>query len=202
MMRTKVVTAPTVEPVTVAEVKAQCRIDSSSEDALLAIYIQAAREYAETFTRRAFCTQTLRGWLDVWPPDDKPWIYLPNPPLASVSSITYVDSAGVTQTWSSSNYVVDGNTTTTARIGLAYGASFPTLRSGLQNAITVNWSAGYGAAAAVPAAIKQALLLIVAHWFENRESVVIGSIATNVPMAANSLLSSVRVYEAPGYDIT
>ena len=107
-------------------------------------------------------------------------------PLSSVSSIAYVDSAGAGQTLSTDVYEVrsDG---LTASITLKYGQSWPSIQSGSR--ITVTAIAGGD----VPEAVKQALLLI-GHWFSNREAVNVGMSVTEMPLAVPALLANHRSF--------
>lgn len=189
--------APATEPVTTAELKSHLRVDSTDEDTLIASLGTAARQYVEEQTRRALVTQTWVLKLDEFPESDGE-ILLPRPPLVSVSSVTYVDTAGSTQTLSSSVYSVD-TTDTPGRITLAYDQTWPTVRD-QRNAITVTYVAGYGAASAVPDALKAAIKLLVGHWFTNREGVVTGTIATEIPMAVDALLAPYRVLRFDPWD--
>lgn len=177
-----VVTAATSEPVTVDEFKLHARISvDSEENALLESYLKAARKFCETHTRRAFITQTWRLSLDCFPCV----IHVPMPPLQSVSSIAYIDSAGDSQTLASSAYQVD-TYTEPGRIREAYGYTWPATRT-QSNAVTVQFVAGYGAASAVPDTIKTAIKLVAASLYRNRESV--GEVQLqHVPHGALTLL--------------
>jgi uncharacterized phiE125 gp8 family phage protein len=115
-------------------------------------------------------------------------ILVPRPPLISVSSITYVDGNGTTQTLSAAAYKVDTDSEP-GRITPAYGYCWPTTRAEI-NAIAITYVAGYATRAAVPASIKQAMLLLIGHWYENREAV--GQVGGTVAMAVESLLWSQR----------
>jgi uncharacterized phiE125 gp8 family phage protein len=183
----KLFTAPASEPITTNEAKAHLRIDASDEDNLITGYITAARQLCELYARRALVTQTWDLSLEQWPGCDQ--IELPRPPLQSVTSISYIDSNGATSTLASSSYIVD-TASEPGRVILAYGATWPTVTLRPGPAITVRYVAGYGAAAAVPELYKQALKLIVGHFFENREQVVLqpGLTVAQLPMAAQALL--------------
>jgi len=116
---------------------------------------------------------------------------LPYSPIQAVSSITYVDIGGTTQTWSSSLYDVDIYSKP-GRIRPKWGETWPSIRSQM-NAIAMTYTCGYGAtAASVPAPIRQAMLLLIGHWYENREAVVIGNVLgfREIPIAVESLLMS------------
>jgi uncharacterized phiE125 gp8 family phage protein len=187
-----VITAPTEEPITTAEAKLHLRVDHAADDALIASMITAARQRVENATWRALVTQTLELTLDAWPSGNK--IDLPRPPLASVTSVTYTDSDGTATVWSSSLYQVITQGTP-GRIVPAYGEAWPTATLRAANGIAVRYVAGYGAAAAVPALLKAAMLLLIGNWYENREAVVVGAglAATPLPMAVESILSDYMV---------
>jgi uncharacterized phiE125 gp8 family phage protein len=166
------------------------------EDALIDTLIRAARQHVETFTRRALLTQTWDWKLDSFPYRA---FALPMAGVTSITSISYVDTAGATQTWSSALYASDlptGPRSQRGRIEPAYGESFPSTRSQM-NAVTVRFVAGYGTtAASVPEGIKAAMKLLIGHWFQNRESVVVsvGAGALEVPATADVLLWPYRSF--------
>jgi uncharacterized phiE125 gp8 family phage protein len=182
-------TAPTIEPVAAAEVRQQLRIDSAEEDSLLNAYIEAARIRAEEVTGRALVTQTWELRMDAFPDE----IRCPRPPLIAVSSIQYIDTNGDTQSFT--DYIADTKTEPGRIVpGLSrYGinsVSWPTTLD-TPNAVTVTYTAGYGAtAASVPRIIRLAIMHVVAHWYENREPVNIGNIVNPIPGMAEELLKT------------
>lgn len=187
-MSTKLITDATEEPVTLDEAKDHLRVDGTDEDALIMAYIKAARRQCEMISRRAFVTQTWELALTTWQLQN--WIELPNPPLQSVTSITYIDSAGVSAVMSSADYVVD-TYSQPGRVVLGYSKCWPsvTLRPG--PSVIVRYVAGYGAPKDVPETYKQAIKLLVGHFYENREAVVLqtGLVQGAVtPMAVDALL--------------
>lgn len=163
----KLITGPSVEPVTLAELKAQCRVDHSSEDDLLTAYGIAARQEAESITERALVTQTWARIIDCFPWSE---IELGRPPVQSITSITYVDTAGATQTLSSSAYVLDPTGEEPGFVLPAYGYVWPTTLS-TAGAVTITFVCGYGLAAAVPDAIKTWIRMRVATLYRFREHI-------------------------------
>ena len=159
--------APTVEPITVQNLKAHARIgDVSDEDPLAAEWITGCREMVEVDCQAALCTQTWTLQFDEFPCDV---IEIPIWPLASVTSVTYIDNDGATQTWSSSYYIVN-TASKPGRITLAYNAVWPVARC-QENSVTVTFVAGFGVATAVPQIYKQAIRLLAAECFISREAV-------------------------------
>lgn len=180
---------PAKRALTFEDAKRHLRVDDTDQDEYIQDLCDAAIEWGERFTRRAFITQTWTTQLNRFPDGH---IALPRPPLQSVSSVTYIDTEGATQTWDSSKYtVVTGSLP--GYIELNYGESYPDTRH-ITNAVTVTFIAGYGLTdSSVPAGIKHALRLAVGNWHENREPVVVGTIAAALPMSLTSLLYSYRV---------
>lgn len=186
-MRPIVIAAPTEEPVTLAEAKKQVEVPSAvaAHDDHLISLIVAAREQLEKDTRRALITQTLELRLHEWPCTE--YVELPKPPLASVTSVTYIDTNGVSQTWDSANYVVDVGYEP-GRLYQAYSVSRPSVRCG-PGAIKIRYVAGYGDADSVPQRAKQAILLLVGHWFLRREAVIVGTISKEIEHAYGALVN-------------
>lgn len=188
----KLVTGPTIEPITLAEAKAQCRVEASltDEDTLINGYIAAARRWCEKVDRRAFLTQTWQLWLDAWPASNA--IKLRLPPLQSVSSIVHYDDADVATTFAASNYYVD-TVSEPGRVVLRSAASWPNATLREANGICVTFVAGWAAAASVPATLKQAVQLVVGYWYENREAAVIGAVSREIELGVRALLDTERM---------
>lgn len=181
--------APASEPVTLTEAKAHLRETGTGQDTLITSLITAARRWCEQYQQRAYITQTYTLKLDGFPCEPEgitgPVILLPKPPLVSVTSITYVDGDGASQTVSASDYVVQTDTTP-GQIALAYDDTWPVTRA-QENAVTVVYVAGYGAAAAVPETVKAAIKLVLADLYRVRETSIIGTIETPNPAAVRLL---------------
>jgi uncharacterized phiE125 gp8 family phage protein len=165
-MAYKIVTQPTSEPVSLEEAKKHLILDADEtrDDDLLYAYIQAARCHCESFLGRALITQTWDLYLDAFP--DTNYLEIPLPPLQSVTTLKYKDSAGVLQTWDAANYIVD-TINEPGRICLANSISWPTTYDEAQ-AVQIRFVCGYGNASAVPQNIKHAILLKLTGLYENR----------------------------------
>ncbi len=171
---------------------------NTTADPIVNSLITAARQYVETHTKRALVTQTwdLKGDSFDELIDCRAQIVLPLPPLQSVTSITYIDPDNASQTWSATTgYQVDAPAGTYAehgRVAVRYQQIFPVTRYQTFNAVVIRFVAGYGAASAVPEQIKAAMKLMLGHWYEHREGVVItgrGEMAVELPQAAAALLA-------------
>jgi len=185
-MGLKLITAPASTPVTLAELKAHCRIEDTDSDTELQIYLDAATEHLDGYTGtlgRCIVTQTWELVLDKFPSSA---ILLELGPLQSVTSVKYYDTDGVEQTVDSANYTVD----TASLHGWVVpdaGFSWPSTLDAV-NVVKVRYVAGY---TSVPNPLKHAILLLAGHWFAHRE--VMGGEA-EMPFAVNALIASYRVY--------
>lgn len=151
-------TEPSVEPVTLTELKTFLRIDHDAEDALLTSIARAARRRVEAFTRRALITRTLAYQLDTFPrtldawwdgtrdgaigEHAQRWLSLPHPPLISVDAITFFDLDDQPQTMSDDLYTVD-TSSEPGRVVLAFGATWPVNARGTAG-VQITYDAGYG----------------------------------------------------------
>lgn len=180
--------APATEPISLAEAKAHLRVDADDEDALIVQLIVAARMFVERTLGLALITQGWSYFLDFWPRSS--CVTLPIAPVQAVSAVTLHDGAGGSTTLDAEDYAVDV-LSQPARLVLN-GATPPVVARAL-NAFEIAFTAGYGDAASdVPAPIRHALTLLVAHWFERREPVVLGVGATEVPSTVAGLLLPYR----------
>lgn len=166
------VTPPAEPAVSLAEAKGHLRFLTNDQDALIGALVAAATAHLDGragILGRSLVTQTWDLRLDRFPRGIGGAIELPLPPLQSVTSVKYLDGAGAEVTLDSAAYVVEPGHYL-GRIRPAYGQTWPTARDET-GAVRIRFVAGYGAAAAVPPPIKQAILLLAGHWWINREAV-------------------------------
>jgi uncharacterized phiE125 gp8 family phage protein len=163
---------------------------NTTDDPLLAILIPSARNAAETITRRALLPQTWDLVLDRFPQWE---LIVPKPTLQSITSISYVDTLGVTQTLAASEYLVDVKSEP-GRITPAFGKVWPSTRW-QTGAVTVRFVAGYADVASVPACVKNWMLLRIRTLWDNRKQLVIDSSGlVELPASfVDGLLDAVRV---------
>jgi uncharacterized phiE125 gp8 family phage protein len=160
-------TAATAEPVLLHEARAQCRIDDdiTEFDSRLEAYIVAARALAEKELKRRLISQTWDLWLDEFPEGDD--IELPQNPVSAITSITYVDTAGATQTISSGNYRLDTRKAK-AIVRPAFNVEWPSDVRDDYSVIDIKYVVGFGAnGTTVPRSIREWILLHVAAMYEN-----------------------------------
>lgn len=186
----KQVTAPQNALLSLTEVKAHCRIDGSDHDDVLATLILAVTSYLDGYDGslgRALITQEWSlQFQGVYSR-----VQLGLGPFQQITSITYIDKEGVAQTVDSSIYRVD-DADLTPYLELCSGTMWPSTHED-DDTFTVTWQCGYGLTSDdVPAAIKQAALLLIGHWFEHREAVIIGQNTNALPMGVDALLAPFR----------
>ncbi len=184
MYALEVDTEPTEEPVSLAEAKLHCRIDGTEEDSYINALIVAARRHVESRLGQALCETAFVLRLDSFPCGV---LELPNAPLISVENVKCIDVNGTEQTVATTVYDVD-IASRPGRLRPKFGQFWPVTRSQM-NSVSVEFTAGYGDAADVPKTIKQAILLLVGHWYKTREVVNIGNIVTVIPVAVDALLA-------------
>ncbi|MFP4538474.1 MAG: head-tail connector protein [Dichotomicrobium sp.] len=197
MNRLKVVTAPELPPVPLADAKAHLRVDSDDEDDLITSLVGAATDHAESFMGRAVVARTLDYFLDAFPDDDGP-IRPPMPPLIEVDGVFYTDSDGDEQEFT--NFEID-TASEPGRIYLVPSVSWPSGVRDSANAVRVRYSAGHvltegsppSLASEVPPDIRAAILLMVGTLYEQRESIAVGVSVAMLPWGAEQLLRRKRV---------
>jgi len=175
-----------VEPVSLADAKKHIRMDDISEDdTLILSMIEEARFRAERFLNRDVVTKTYDYRLHEFPEGA---IDLPQTPVKSVTSITYIDSAGASQTLASSAYSLFASATA-AEIHLNHGQQWPSVRD-QSYAVTIRFVTGY---TDVPAPIRSAIRMMLAELYNNRaNSISTGAVPKEVPMSARYLMAPYR----------
>jgi len=193
----RLVTAPTSEPVSLAEAKAHLRLETTADDTLVAALIVAARQWAEEYLWRGLVTQTWELVLDAFP--ERGEIELPRGNLVSIASLKYVDDNGTEQTWAASNYTKD-DTSEPGKLRLAYDKDWPSARD-QWDAVKIRYTVGWAGEAAqmpaeadrVPAAIRAAMMLVISQLYEHRTPEVVGTIVSKVSFAVEALLGPYRL---------
>ncbi|WP_422363177.1 head-tail connector protein [Pyruvatibacter mobilis] len=201
-LRLSLTTGPAVEPLSLSDAKEQLEFDGSDRDDFIEALITSARQRCEKYTGRALITQTWTMYMDRWPDagwgSKAPWwqgvrdgavseltggrqaLTIPKAPLQNITSIKTYDDSDTATTLASSAYYVD-TATQPGRVVLRDSAATPT-PTRVANGLEVVFVAGYGDAASdVPSALVQGMKMLVAHWFENREQVVIGASVSQIP---------------------
>jgi uncharacterized phiE125 gp8 family phage protein len=180
---------PSVEPISLAEAKAHCRVDADAEDTLIASLILAARLHIERCLDLALISESWSLYLDQWP--DGRHVELPLAPLIGIDAVRLYSPAGSSVTLDPALFVADA-ASRRPRLARHDGQSWP-LPGRAVNGIEIAFTAGYGAAAEdVPMPVRLAIKLLVAHWHEAREPVLCGETADPVPASVASLIAPYR----------
>ena len=192
-MRFAIVTAPTVEPVTFTDYQTHTRFDGTDENTTGAIYVKAAREYIEELCG-PIMAQTWDAYLDGWPCDDTITIWKKR--VTEITSIKYtIRDASAASTFAAASYLTDF-ISPYALIRLKYGETWPSDDLEVLNPIVIRFACGYPAGTGVgheadnvPAEFKQAVFMLAAHWYGNRETVQPGAIS-EPPFAVSALIAN------------
>ena len=189
-MRIEQISGPSAEPVTLSQVKDHLRVDTSPEDLLLTDLISAARDMVEAETRRRLITQSVRVIYDGFGAHG---MILPVAPVQSIDQVQHLDNDGNWATVSASDYRMVSSALP-SELWPEYAKTWPTPRAVPAN-VRVDLTVGYGASASdIPGALRQALLVTIAHLYELREPVVTGAISTELPRGVAHWLSQYRLW--------
>lgn len=193
-MTYEITAQPTAEPLTLDEVKTFLNLTSNDHDAMLDLFIRAAREWAEKTTGRSMLSQTIKQYWDEWPTGifGQTW-ELGIAPVTSVTSIQYLDSAGATQTWATTNYTADVKSRP-ARIVPTDAVEYPELDDA-PNAVIVTYVAGVSSVSSVPATARAAMMQKIAFLYENREDIKINGVGAGYMVrSADALIFNERIH--------
>jgi len=180
---------PAAEPITLDEAKLHCRVDGDADDLLVSSLILAARLHIERCLDLALISQSWSLYLDRWP--DAAFVELPLAPLIGVDAVRLYSPTDTNVTLDPGLFAVDA-VSRRPRLARRDGQSWP-LPGRAINGIEIAFTAGYGAAAEhVPMPVRQALKMLVAHWYEAREPVLFGETADPVPASVASLIAPYR----------
>lgn len=155
--------APATNAVSAAEAKSQCRVDHSDDDTYIGRLIVAAQQMVEAYICRKLIQGTYIMELDDFPAGG---IYLPYSPVVSVDSIKYYDADNTQQTWSSANYYY--NIYEEPCFIEYLDGDYPDVYEDRRTPVEVTFKTGYTSPNAVPEALKQAILMLVADMYEQR----------------------------------
>lgn len=192
-MNTELVTAPSSFPVTVAELRRhfwEVYDDERWDDAYFEELIARATDHVETITSRKLVSQVWRGYLDAWPASGVP-IELPFGRVTGVTRFNWLGADAVDHTLvENTNFACSlaGYWPKVVPIG-----GWPSGSLFVVDPIRIEFSAGFGDAAAVPPALRHAILILAAHWYKNREIVRVGNIVSTLPTSFDALVAPWRI---------
>ena len=184
-MTSILLSGPSQEPVTLDDAKAFLRVTHDADDDVIAALIAGARIHIEAQTRRALMTQTWRIVRDAWPPDGR--IAVMPVPLRQLVAVRVFKGDGSAQAIAAEEFTLD---TASAPAVISFGA-IPSPGRVIAG-IELDIECGYGAEPSdVPAPLRQAIRMLVAHWYENRG--VTGDVRSLLPQSVASLIAPFRV---------
>lgn len=162
-MGLRLVTPPTTEPVTLADVKAALRVDFTDDDALIAGFLSSAREWVERSIQSKLALQTWELVSDGFPTAE---IILPFGPVQSITSIKYNDEGDVEQTLASDSYSLDNvNVYPSVIPADQWPSTIDTF-----DAVRVRFVVGYSDGTLVPSPIRSAIILKVKELYDGEDS--------------------------------
>jgi uncharacterized phiE125 gp8 family phage protein len=183
------VTPPAEAPVSRTEAKAHLRVNGTDEDTLIDGLVSGAVSHLDGYAGvlgRCMVTQTWRQDFDEFSGNTLRLPLL----AASIASVKTRASDGTLATVSADDYALKQDALGSyVRFDDEYSYPGDLAQA---NGILVEFTAGYGLAASVPAALKAAILLLIGHWYANREAVVTGTIATELPISVEALITPYR----------
>lgn len=179
---------PAQEPVSVAEAKAHLRLETDADDALVASLSLTSRLHIEAALGLALTSQDFTLVLDRWPKSGH--VEFPVRPVAAVSAVRVLAIDGTPEIIAPQTYLLDAAAVPPKLVGTGTGTPWPA-PGRAAGGIEIDLTAGYGPTPGdVPAPIRQAILMLVAHWYEHRDPIEIGQPATAIPDAVSGLLKS------------
>ena len=181
---------PTTQAVSLTEAKQHLRVESTFDDTQIEALIDAAQEWVESYTTRRLVQTEYRWTISGFPGKASESLRLPLSPVSAVDLIEYTDGAGNTQTFTDFQADLDVDPSI---ILPGQGGGWPSAANDTLDAVKVDFTAGYASDADVPRSLKQAMLLLIGHWYEHREAVSVGNTVTELPQAVVFLSAPYRV---------
>jgi uncharacterized phiE125 gp8 family phage protein len=188
-MSSILLSGPAIEPISLAEAKAYLRVEHDDDDDVIAALIAGARVHVEAQTRRALITQSWRIIRDSWPGDGR--IAILPAPLRELLAARVYKLDGSTQALDVAVFAAD---VASAPAALAFASGALPAPGRVVGGIELDIEAGYGDDASdVPEALRQAIRILVAHWYENRGLIAPGGAVAVIPQSAAALIAPYRV---------
>jgi uncharacterized phiE125 gp8 family phage protein len=187
-MTSILLTAPLVEPISLADAKTFLRVADAADDQLITTLIAAARVHIEALTRQAHIQQDWQLVLNRWP--DNGEIELPIGPFVELLDARTFDQNGVPTPIPTIEFLpAIGRSPTKLRVPNSVATGLRD-RAGIE----IDYRVGFGAdASSVPNDLKHAMQTLVAHWYQNREAVVMAGSGAIVPLGFDQLIAPYRV---------
>jgi uncharacterized phiE125 gp8 family phage protein len=186
-MASILLTGPAIEPISLEETKTFLRIEHNDEDQLIAALIAGARSHIEAQTQTALITQDWRVVLDAWPQRGR--IIVRPGPLKALNATRVFDCNGDPHVIDPQAVAPDLGASTLAFVPWAMPAP-GRIAAGIEIDVTV----GFGDEADdVPETLRQAIRMVVAHWYENRGFASVNQNASS-PATVAALIAPYRMF--------
>ena len=173
--------AGVVPAVSLQEAKLHLRVDFTDDDFLIDTLVRTATSVIENRIGGCIQQQSIDLLLDKFPTV----VEFGMAPIVSVTSVQYI-TGDVLTVWASSNYEVDLKL---GRLRPVSTSAWPE-RDDVFNAVQIRFVAGYASEALIPKELTTAVLLLVGHYYANREAVITGTIASELPLGVEALIES------------
>lgn len=191
----KRLTNPTFEAVNIEKARAQCNVSHREDDQFLKSCILAAQAYIEKALECCIAESNWLLTLDRFPASNAP-LPIPLWPVQEVTAIRYVDTAGADQTLNTETQTTQPASEGRFQLCNVDWEAWPICKHN-PNSVEIEFTAGWESREKIPPQITHAILMLVSHWYENRESVIIGQTSKEIEFATTALIESVR----PGDDM-
>jgi uncharacterized phiE125 gp8 family phage protein len=196
VLYSKVTTAPNyLDVVTLTEAKQHLRVTGTSDDTYITTLISVAGSLCESYAGRSFTDQTREVRLDKFPCDSGE-IILPYGPVQTVDEFSYIDTDDDDQLLVENTHFRLDVHSDLARLKPING--WPGADT-VMNALIIEYTAGY-VTGEIPAQIKQAMLMQIGTFFENRQDEITGTIVAGLSWSSKALLDTIKVYWYAGQD--
>jgi uncharacterized phiE125 gp8 family phage protein len=192
-MHLEKITDPAFSAVTLARLRNNSNIPPGQDEDFLTGALQSAEDYVERYLECTIASAEWRLTLDSFPPLNGPQL-IPLWPIRTVTEIAYTDPAGATILLPL-NQIVQPIGNDRYHLRLKSGLCWPTTSCD-PNSVRIEFTAGWITQSAIPGTLNRAIMMLVSHWYENREAVLTGTVSKEIELGVGSMLAMLE----PEYD--
>jgi uncharacterized phiE125 gp8 family phage protein len=167
--------------------KAWLKVETNTDDALIGGLVTAAIAHIEKMTGKFLSVKPFTQELAGFPCRHPYSLRLTRAPVVTVSAVTYDPADGTDPVELADYRLVEG---LNGALLPAFGQVWPSTLAG-PSVVRITGTAGYGDGEAPE--LDQACLMLVAHWYQNREAVNVGAnTVTELPLGVQALIGPYR----------